>query len=269
MTSSITEELCRVCQSGKYYYPATAHYNDGTSCVFCDRCGQSNLLASIGLDKYDLCMKCNFEILEFMHSKKSLSCATSATRMAQKKYRPKPPTYDTSSDDEDSDGGICLGIGETTRMAQKKYRPKPPTYDMSSDEESRESGGRSRMNQRMYRLKPPTYDTSSDDEDSDGGIRTRMAQKMYKPKPPTYDMSSEEKTVEQKNGTETIEPTSADKEDTKEQQNTTRLTQLVSIGEEVDKSSKPASDNKDMKKPKLGVRGRLGRALLKMTRCGV
>lgn len=43
---------------GKYYNPATSHYNNPTTTVICDRCGKQNLITAIGYDEFDLCLKC-------------------------------------------------------------------------------------------------------------------------------------------------------------------------------------------------------------------
>ena len=51
------QEFLDVLRHGSFAYPANSRYS-GTSSVVCDRCGDSNIPACIGLDSTDLCMKC-------------------------------------------------------------------------------------------------------------------------------------------------------------------------------------------------------------------
>ena len=49
----------RIAQKGILYRPASTHYSNTTNpIVDCDNCGRSNLVACIGLEKYDLCLCC-------------------------------------------------------------------------------------------------------------------------------------------------------------------------------------------------------------------
>src|ERR1041385_9543122 len=51
------ETMLEITKYGKYYNPASFHYNNKQS-VMCDRCYKQNLSACIGYDKYDLCLDC-------------------------------------------------------------------------------------------------------------------------------------------------------------------------------------------------------------------
>ena len=53
-----SEELQNIIKNGKYYNPATSHYDDDDSEVVCDKCNKSNLEVSIGYGEHDLCLKC-------------------------------------------------------------------------------------------------------------------------------------------------------------------------------------------------------------------
>lgn len=66
-------EIKSVLKYGKFYYPATSHYNKIIIKVYCDRCYKSNLKASIGFEKKDLCLECVNEIINNEKSKSSLS----------------------------------------------------------------------------------------------------------------------------------------------------------------------------------------------------
>lgn len=51
-----------IVNNGIYYYPAKKHYlnhsNYNNLNVVCDRCNRNNLAASIGFQKYNLCLLC-------------------------------------------------------------------------------------------------------------------------------------------------------------------------------------------------------------------
>lgn len=150
-----------ISQNGKYYYPATAHYKGIVSFVSCDRCDRSNLLASIGFEKYDLCMKCNSEVLQYINATKSDITVS----------HPKAAVH---YEDGDGDG---YSSDEITRMAQHMYRPKPPADyeddDSDKDEDSdkdKNSNIRTRMEQNMYKLKI-----------SNSGATTKMMQVISEP----------------------------------------------------------------------------------------
>lgn len=46
-----------IIKKGRYYYPATSHY-DNSKNVQCDRCFKNDLKACIGYDSMDLCLEC-------------------------------------------------------------------------------------------------------------------------------------------------------------------------------------------------------------------
>ena len=48
----------KIVEHGTYYFPAWKHYNNSNANVVCDKCHENNLTASIGYDKYDLCLLC-------------------------------------------------------------------------------------------------------------------------------------------------------------------------------------------------------------------
>lgn len=48
-------------ETGIFYYPAMKHYNKVTN-VICDRCNKQNLSASVGHDKFDLCLSCVYQL---------------------------------------------------------------------------------------------------------------------------------------------------------------------------------------------------------------
>jgi hypothetical protein len=47
-----------VIERGVFYYPAGRHYGNPSASVVCDRCKRSGIPASIGFDRYDLCLPC-------------------------------------------------------------------------------------------------------------------------------------------------------------------------------------------------------------------
>jgi hypothetical protein len=57
MGSIDQEIMISICKNGTYYNPANKHYNS-TGNVMCDRCQSDPLVASIGWNNYDLCLKC-------------------------------------------------------------------------------------------------------------------------------------------------------------------------------------------------------------------
>lgn len=57
---------------GKYYNPASKHYND-QSIVRCDRCKDTNILVCVGLKDKDLCMKCMARIDVLINERKQSS----------------------------------------------------------------------------------------------------------------------------------------------------------------------------------------------------
>ena len=54
----MNEQLIRaILDKGTFFYPASKHYNNGTT-VTCDYCYKTHLVACIGYESYDLCIKC-------------------------------------------------------------------------------------------------------------------------------------------------------------------------------------------------------------------
>jgi hypothetical protein len=51
----------KILDHGTYYYPAWKHYDREVN-VLCDRCGESNIRACIGLGERDLCLMCMHEL---------------------------------------------------------------------------------------------------------------------------------------------------------------------------------------------------------------
>lgn len=62
--------LKNICEYGRYYYPATSHYESGTA-VQCDRCNDQNLKSCIGWKEYDLCLTCADVVAQRMTRKSS------------------------------------------------------------------------------------------------------------------------------------------------------------------------------------------------------
>jgi hypothetical protein len=54
----------KIIDDGIYYYPAWRKYSNEKCIVICDRCNKSNIRACIGLDIFDLCLKCVFDLTE-------------------------------------------------------------------------------------------------------------------------------------------------------------------------------------------------------------
>ena len=46
----------KIYKFGKFYNPATNHYNKPNISVHCDRCKKNNLLTCIGYNDCDLCL---------------------------------------------------------------------------------------------------------------------------------------------------------------------------------------------------------------------
>ena len=43
---------------GVFYYPAGLHYGNPDAAVTCDRCRRTNIVASVGFERYDYCLPC-------------------------------------------------------------------------------------------------------------------------------------------------------------------------------------------------------------------
>ena len=56
------EQMLTICKSGKYYNPASSHY-DGKKTVVCDRCYRVNLDMCIGYEDNDLCLICTKQLI--------------------------------------------------------------------------------------------------------------------------------------------------------------------------------------------------------------
>ena len=51
-------DYLNIIKNGKFYFPASAHYNYESSNVQCDRCFRNDLSISIGYMDRDLCLNC-------------------------------------------------------------------------------------------------------------------------------------------------------------------------------------------------------------------
>lgn len=88
------EILRNIVQYGQYYNPASSHYNTVTS-VICDRCLQNNLTTCIGWDKYDLCLRCVYDMTNTVQR-------VTVTNMEQNKFHPVPMYLNNKSMDNDN-----------------------------------------------------------------------------------------------------------------------------------------------------------------------
>ncbi len=43
---------------GVFYYPAGLHYGNPAAAVTCDRCRRTDIVASVGFERYDYCLPC-------------------------------------------------------------------------------------------------------------------------------------------------------------------------------------------------------------------
>ena len=83
--SNLSEaQLTAICKYGSYYFPASRHYDSrkaaagpgagqNETVVNCDRCGQSNLDAYIGLNDWDLCIGCVQILLSHLKQRRPAS----------------------------------------------------------------------------------------------------------------------------------------------------------------------------------------------------
>lgn len=107
---------------GKYYNPASSHYNLQNSVVTCDRCHRTNIPVAIGWETYDLCLSCADDMSK-LFSKPIYYSDGIKTMMLQsmfdpsKKAPPPPSVY--------SEKPKYL-----TKMLQKQYREKSCDSDM-------------------------------------------------------------------------------------------------------------------------------------------
>jgi hypothetical protein len=60
-----------IAKLGKYYFPASSHYNNENAIVTCDRCKRTNLSASFGLDGEDLCLTCVDDLTKILDDNKN------------------------------------------------------------------------------------------------------------------------------------------------------------------------------------------------------
>jgi len=139
-------DLERVAKEGKYYYPASNHYQPN-SVVICDRCYSRGLIACIGLDiepdeshselkQLDLCLECANELSTAIKMKQTIN------------ERPKRPEILT----------LMMQSSMMTRMEQSMMRNRGRVM--------------TKMQQSMMR---PRSSSSSDDQEL-----TFMEQSMFK-----------------------------------------------------------------------------------------
>jgi hypothetical protein len=82
-----------VVQNGKFYCPASLHYNKEPQQVniVCDRCQRNGLKCSIGYENVDLCMSCADIVVEQSLIPLLVNTPQFHTLMAQSQFHPNPP----------------------------------------------------------------------------------------------------------------------------------------------------------------------------------
>ena len=153
-------DLERVAKEGKYYYPASSHYQPN-SVVICDRCQSRGLIACIGLDikpdefnpeikQLDLCLECANELATAIKMKQTIN------------ERPKRPEILT----------LMMQSSMMTRMEQSMMRNRNQVMTKMQQSMMRPRTPMTRMEQSMTR---PRSSSSSDDQEL-----TFMEQSMFK-----------------------------------------------------------------------------------------
>ncbi len=56
-------DFFKIVYHGKFYYPASLHYNNEFSNIVCDKCHRNNLKVCIGWEKFDICIQCAHQIM--------------------------------------------------------------------------------------------------------------------------------------------------------------------------------------------------------------
>ncbi len=64
---SFEEIYKEISEQGTFYMPASKHYNDPTTNVYCNSCQKGSLQVCIGYKEYDLCMDCVQKLADYTH----------------------------------------------------------------------------------------------------------------------------------------------------------------------------------------------------------
>jgi hypothetical protein len=132
---------------GKYYNPATDHYNNSNTSVVCDRCHRTNLKISIGLDETDLCLTC---INDISHKSEQFKPMTK-TSQGMDKFRTDEIHIPVTRMSQSMYKKPYEGMRMSTNMEQCMYKPQNDKYaDITFMEQNNKYADITFMEQNMF-----------------------------------------------------------------------------------------------------------------------
>ena len=79
--------MIKIYKEGKYYNPASKHYEKTLTNVVCDRCYRNNLDMSIGWNSYDLCLDCVSDIKSELENETEIKPTSMPKKMKQRQFK--------------------------------------------------------------------------------------------------------------------------------------------------------------------------------------